>query len=109
MKRDIMSLVSLLECPPHVRMKFLTLRVICLGSLRAASNLFPEEWTEHLKGNKYTNLVYAAGSAVRKLSFVSAIPPARFPLLPPSVYLPLPLSLSWCKVSLFSGIDLFHI
>ena len=90
-------------------MKLLTLRVICPGSLRAASNRFPEKWTEHLKGNKYTNLVYAAGSAVRKLSFVSAIPPARFPLLPPSVYLPLPLSLSWCKVSLFSGIDLFHI
>jgi hypothetical protein len=47
------------------------------GSLRLASNVFPKEWTEHLKNNTYTNLIYAANSLLRKFSEISVIPPGR--------------------------------
>ena len=47
------------------------------GSLRLASKRFPKEWTEHLKGNKYTNTVYACSSLLRKFSQISHIPKKR--------------------------------
>ena len=47
------------------------------GSLRFASKRFPEAWTAHLKGNKYTNLVYACSSLLRKFSQISHIPKKR--------------------------------
>ena len=54
--------------PPYVKMN---------GSLRLASKRFPKEWTEHLKGNKYTNTVYACSSLLRKFSQISHIPKTR--------------------------------
>ena len=50
------------------------------GSLRAASGKFPASMTEHLKGNTYTNLIYAANSLLRKFSEISTIPKGRFAL-----------------------------
>ena len=47
------------------------------GSLRFASKRFPEALTAHLKGNKYTNLVYACNSLLRKFSQISHIPKKR--------------------------------
>ena len=47
------------------------------GSLRFASKRFPEAWTAHLKGNKYTNTVYACSSLLRKFSQISHIPKKR--------------------------------
>ena len=47
------------------------------ASLRFASKRFPEEWTAHLKGNKYTNTVYACNSLLRKFSQISHIPKNR--------------------------------
>ena len=47
------------------------------GSLRFASKRFPKEWTEHLKGNNYTNTVYACSSLLRKFSQISHIPKKR--------------------------------
>ena len=47
------------------------------GSLRFASKRFPEAWTAHLKGNKYTNTVYACNSLLRKFSQISRIPRQR--------------------------------
>ena len=47
------------------------------GSLRAASGKFPKSWTEHLKGNTYTNLIYACSSLLRKFSQISHIPKKR--------------------------------
>ena len=44
------------------------------GSLRLASKRFPKEWTEHLKGNNYTNTVYACNSLLSKFSQISHIP-----------------------------------
>ena len=54
--------------PPYVKMN---------GSLRFASKRFPEALTAHLKGNKYTNLVYACNSLLRKFSQISHIPRKR--------------------------------
>ena len=54
--------------PPYVKMN---------GSLRLASKRFPKEWTEHLKGNNYTNTVYACSSLLRKFSQISHIPKKR--------------------------------
>ena len=54
--------------PPFVKMN---------GPLREASGAFPKEWTEHLKGNKYTNTVYACNSMLIKFSQISRIPPRR--------------------------------
>ena len=54
--------------PPYIKMN---------GSLRLASKRFPKEWTEHLKGNKYTNTVYACSSLLRKFSQISHIPKKR--------------------------------
>jgi uncharacterized protein len=48
------------------------------ASLRESSGLFPEEWTRHLKDNRYTNAIYACNSMLQKLSRVSRIPAARF-------------------------------
>ena len=45
------------------------------GSLRFASKRFPS--IEHLKGNKYTNTVYACSSLLRKFSQISHIPKKR--------------------------------
>ena len=45
------------------------------GSLRKASKKFGEQ--EHLKGNSYTNLIYACNSFLRKASQMSIIPPKR--------------------------------
>jgi hypothetical protein len=47
------------------------------ASLRFASKQFPEAWTAHLKGNKYTNTVYACNSLLRKFSQISHIPRKR--------------------------------
>ncbi len=47
------------------------------GSLRLASKVFPEEWTEHLKNNTYTNLIYACNSLLSKFSEICIIPPGR--------------------------------
>jgi hypothetical protein len=47
------------------------------GSLRAASGKFPKSMTEHLKGNTYTNLIYACNSLLRKFSQISNIPKGR--------------------------------
>ena len=47
------------------------------ASLRFASKQFPEAWTAHLKGNKYTNTVYACSSLLRKFSQISHIPKKR--------------------------------
>ena len=47
------------------------------GSLRAASGKFPASMTEHLKGNTYTNLIYACNSLLRKFSQISNIPKGR--------------------------------
>ena len=47
------------------------------ASLRFASKQFPEAWTAHLKGNKYTNAVYACNSLLRKFSQISHIPRKR--------------------------------
>ena len=47
------------------------------SSLRAASGKFPSSMTEHLKGNNYTNLIYASNSLLRKLSQISNIPKGR--------------------------------
>jgi hypothetical protein len=43
------------------------------GSLRKASQKFGEQ--AHLKGNSYTNLIYACNSLLRKFSEISIIPP----------------------------------
>jgi len=45
------------------------------GSLRKASKKFGEQ--AHLKGNSYTNLIYAFNSLLRKFSEISIIPPDR--------------------------------
>ena len=45
------------------------------GSLRKASKKFGEQ--AHLKGNSYTNLIYACNSLLRKFSEISIIPPGR--------------------------------
>ena len=45
------------------------------GSLRKASQKFGEQ--AHLKGNSYTNLIYACNSLLRKFSEISIIPPGR--------------------------------
>ncbi len=45
------------------------------GSLRKASKKFGEQ--AHLKGNSYTNLIYACNSLLRKFSEISIIPPDR--------------------------------
>ena len=45
------------------------------GSLRKASQKFGEQ--AHLKGNSYTNLIYACNSLLRKFSEISIIPPDR--------------------------------
>jgi ankyrin repeat protein len=45
------------------------------GSLRFASKKFGNQ--EHLKGNSYTNLIYACNSLLRKSSEISIIPPGR--------------------------------
>ena len=47
------------------------------GSLRKASGKFPASMTEHLQGNTYTNLIYAANSLLRKFSEISTIPKGR--------------------------------
>ena len=47
------------------------------GSLRAVSGKFPASMTEHLKGNTYTNLIYACNSLLRKFSQISNIPKGR--------------------------------
>jgi len=47
------------------------------GSLRAASGKFPANMTQHLKGNTYTNLIYACNSLIRKFSQISNIPKGR--------------------------------
>lgn len=51
-------------CPPVV-------------SLRQARKKFPKEWTENLKHNSYTNLIYEANSLLHKLSQICIIPPGR--------------------------------
>ena len=45
------------------------------GSLRFASKRFPS--IKHLKGNQYTNTVYACSSLLRKFSQISHIPKKR--------------------------------
>jgi ankyrin repeat protein len=45
------------------------------GSLRFASKKFGNQ--EHLKGNSYTNLIYACASLLHKFSEISIIPPGR--------------------------------
>ena len=47
------------------------------GSLRKASKISPKEWTEHLKDNSYTNLIYGANSLLRNFSQICIIPPTR--------------------------------
>ena len=47
------------------------------GSLCFTSKRFPEAWTAH-KGNRYTNLVYACNSLLRKFSQISHTPKKRW-------------------------------